>query len=177
MKNLFLKFALPLAVLLLLTVKAQATTTLDYNTVYMVTGENSQTLSGTVDNYQYHANQTPWAYLKLRLSDLNLTAPLHLLWSWSNFDNSAINETKLEHISLSGLNDDKEVWSEAPQPWWANNGGHGKWTVDMAWLNHKGTLGTSTTDFNVTPEPISSALFLLGGLPLAGALLRRQKNS
>lgn len=176
MKNLFLKFVLPLAVFSLLTVKAQADT-LDYNTAYMVTGDNSHTLSGTVDNYEYTTTQTPWVYLKLKLSELNLTAPLHLLWSWSKFADSTINETKLENISLSGLPGDKEIWSSAPQPWWSNNGGHGKWTVDVAWLNHRGALGTSSANFNVTPEPISSALFLFGGAPLAAALLRKKKSA
>lgn len=175
MKSLLLKFVFPLLALSILTLNAEATPTLDYDTVYMVTAANSQTLSGTVGNYQYHANQTPWAYIKLKLSDLNINAPLHLLWSWSNFDNSIINETKLEHISLAGLSGDKEIWSSAPQPWWANNSGHGKWTVDLAWLNHKGAMGTSSANFNVTPEPVSSALFLLGGTPLAAALLRRKR--
>ena len=173
MKKLFIIFTLPLAILSFSIVQAQAA--LDYNTAYMVTANNSTTLSGTVNNYQYAPNQTPWVYLKLKLSDLNLTAPLHVLWSWSSFTDSSINETKLEHISLAGLSTDKELWSSAPEPWWSNNSQHGKWSVDIAWLNHQGALGTSTVDFNVTPEPISGALFLFGGVPLAAALLRKKK--
>ncbi|MCB9772126.1 MAG: PEP-CTERM sorting domain-containing protein [Candidatus Omnitrophica bacterium] len=174
MKKILLVFVLPFVVLSFVVAKAEA---LDYNTAYMVTDNNSLTLSvdGSGD-YSYTTNQTPWVYLKLKLSELNLTAPLNVLWSWSSFSNTSINETKLEHISLAGLSTDKEVWSAAPEPWWSANGGTGKWTVDVAWLNAHGAYGTSTANFNVTPEPLSSALLLFGGVPLAAALLRKKKT-
>ena len=176
MKKLLLKFVLPLVVLTFFVAKTEAA--LDYNTAYMVTDNNSLTLSvDGIGDYSYTPSQTPWVYLKLKLSELNLAAPLNILWSWSNFSTPSINETKLEHISLTGLGTDKEVWSAAPEPWWSANGGTGKWTVDVAWLNAHGAYGTSTANFNVTPEPLSSALLLFGGVPLAAALLRKKKTA
>ncbi len=175
MRTLIMKFVLPAVVLFSIVGKAHA---LDTDTAYMVTGNGSTTLSNynsITNEYNYHTTETPWVYLKLKLSELNVAAPLKLMWSWSSFNNPSNTETKLTQLNLAGLSSDKEIWSSAPEPWWSTNGGHGKWTVDVAWLNAKGAMGTSTATFNVTPEPISSALFLFGGLPVAAALLRKKK--
>ncbi len=178
MKKLLLKFALPLWILLLLTSKASA---LDYKKAYMVTGDNSYTLSGTVDNYQYAPGQTPWVYIKFKLAELALSSPLQMRWVWSSLTDPNITETQLQKISLSGLGTDKEIWKSAPQPWWNDNGGPGKWTVDVNWVNVHGTgttgQGLSSANFNVTPEPISSALFLLGGAPLAARIWRKKSQT
>lgn len=177
MRKMLVKFVLPLIAMFLIVGKAHA---LDYDKAYMVTGSGSTTLSnynsGT-DEYTYSLTQKPWVYLKLKFDELNLSAPLHVLWSWTSFSNPSNNETKLETFTLTGLGGDKEVWSAAPEPWWTNNGGQGKWTVDLAWLNFPGSLGTSSATFNVTPEPVSSALFFFGGVPVAAALLRRKKTT
>ncbi len=164
---------LPLIIFSLFVTKAEA---LNYNTAYMVTADHSSTLSlDSHGEHSYASGQTPWVYLKLKLSDLNLNSPLHVLWSWSNYTDSSLNETKLQHFNLAGLPTDKEIWSVAPQPWWLTTGKPGKWTVDVAWLNSRGAMGTSTATFNVTPEPLSSALLFFGGLPLAAVLLRKKK--
>ena len=170
-----LKVVLPAVLSLLVVGNAQA---LNPDTAYMVTGNGSTTLADydAINNeYNYAPGDLPWVYLKLQLSDLNLNAPLKLMWSWSNFTDPNNTETQFEQFILTGLTSDKEIWKAAPQPWWDNNGGPGKWTVDVAWLNAQGARGTSTATFNVTPEPISSALFLFGGLPVAAALLRKKK--
>jgi hypothetical protein len=176
------KLTLRLIALALFTLCAVFTTSLaqaqtpDYRTVYMVKDNASHDLSvnGSGD-YHYSTNQTPWAYIKLALTELNVAAPLHVLWSWSNIDNPLVNETEIQNFTLSAT--DKEIWTPAPGAWWAANGGHGKWSVDVGWLNNHGSLGTSTADFTVTPEPISTALFLFGGVPMALGLLRRKNKT
>lgn len=176
MRNLLLKFVLPFFVLSLFVVKAEAA--LNYDQAYMVTGDNSTTLAeynNVTNEYRYHSSQTPWVYLKLKLADLNLASPLKVLWSWSSFTDPYDTQNQYKEYNLTGLSADKELWSAVPQPWWSGQSTHGKWTVDLAWLNAQGAMGTSTATFNVTPEPISSALFLFGGLPVAAALLRKKK--
>lgn len=167
---------------------------LDYETAYMVRDNNSHTLSvDASNNYSYFAGETPWMYIKFKLDNLNLNAPLHLHWVWSSLTNPNITETQNEKITLTGLGADKEIWKSAPQPWWNNDGGPGTWHVDVNWFNVNGTNGISSADFIscgqggpidrqgacgpvVTPEPLSSTLFLLGGAPLIAAIRKRQKR-
>ncbi len=176
MHKLLMKFILPFVLLSFFVVKSEAA--LDYNQAYMVTDNNSTTLAdynSITNEYHYNNGQTPWVYLKLKLADLNLAAPLKVLWSWSSFTDPYDTQNQYNEYNLAGLSTDKELWSATPEPWWSAQSNHGKWTVDVAWLNAQGSLGTSTATFNVTPEPISSALFLFGGVPMAAALLRKKK--
>lgn len=185
-------FALPA----LLTFTKQAHASLDYNTAYMVRGDNSHVLSiDAFNNYVYNAGETPWLYLKLKYDDLAVSSPLHLHWVWSSSTNPDNTETLDQKFSLAGLTTDKELWNPVPQPWWNNNGGSGLWHVDVNWFNVHGTNGYSSADFTVcgggglpsivpqkcgpvvTPEPVSSTLFLLGGIPLAAAIRRKFKTA
>lgn len=176
MRKLFLKSILAVFALFLLTGNAHAQA---YGKAYMVTGNGSYTLSNydaINDEYNYAQGETPYVYIKLKLSELKLTSPLKVLWSWSSFADPYNTEIQYQVFNINGQAGDKEIWSGAPEPWWTNNGGPGKWTVDIAWLNAQGALGTTTATFNVTPEPLSSALFLFGGVPVAAALLRKSKK-
>lgn len=179
MRQLVLKLTL-LTLCSFFTLVSQASA-LDYKTAYMVTGNNSYTLSGSLNNYTYAPGQTPWVYIKFKLADLALSSPLQMRWVWSSLTDPNITETQLEKIILTGLGTDKEVWKSAPQPWWNNNGGPGIWTVDVNWVNVFGNgstgQGLSSANFSVTPEPLSSALFLLGGAPLAARILRRKNQN
>lgn len=176
MKSMLLKSVLSVFALFLLVGNANAQA---YGQAYMVTGDNSYTLANydpISEEYNYGLGATPWVYLKLKLEDLHLSSPLKVLWSWSSYINPYDTAIHYEEFSLFGQAGDKEIWSSAPQPWWNTQYGPGKWTVDLAWLNAQGARGTSTATFNVTPEPLSSALFLFGGVPVAAALLRKKRT-
>ncbi len=195
MKKVMIKISLftVLAVFLIAS-KANA---LDYETAYMVRDNNSHVLSLDVNNnYSYNFGEKPWLYLKLKLEDLALNSPLHMHWVWSSFDNPNVTETANDKISIVSLGSDKEIWTVAPEPWWTNSGGPGNWHVDVNWFNVKGTNGISSADFiscpqggipnlqagqcgplvTVTPEPLSTTLFLLGGAPLLATIRKRQKT-
>lgn len=168
---------------------------LDYETAYMVRDNNSRILSTDASNqYSYFAGETPWVYVKFKLEDLNTNSPLHLHWVWSSLSDPNNTETQNQKITIAGLGADKEIWSSAPQPWWTTDGGPGTWHVDVNWFNVDGTNGISSANFTscdsggilgrqsatcgpvVTPEPLSSTLFLLGGAPLIAAIRKRQKS-
>ncbi len=58
---------------------------------------------------------------------------------------------------------------------WDSNKSQGIWQIDTD-LSFGETAGHSApTSFTVTPEPISTALFLIGGAPIALSLYRRRK--
>ncbi|MCB9772127.1 MAG: hypothetical protein H6754_06215 [Candidatus Omnitrophica bacterium] len=185
---------LTICTFLLISAKAHA---LNYETAYMVRDNNSRILSlDAAGDYSYNAGETPWVYIKFQLADLAIDSPLHMLWVWSSNDDPDITESKVQSFSLSSLNTDKELWSSAPQPWWNNNGGPGQWHVDVNWFNVHGTNGISSANFTscpsggiagrvapcgpvgpvVTPEPLSTTLFLLGGVPLLAAIRKKQKT-
>lgn len=187
MKGLVLKSVLSAAALLLCALNANATTPLplDYTTPYMVTGNNSYNLSlDTSGNFSYAFNEQPWVYIKLKLSDLLLSEPLHVHWTWTFSDGSMTN--RYEQISLAGLTTDKELWSTPPEPWWTNHHSQGDWNIRLYWFS---TLtphgyGNHPLDFTiqgggpvVTPEPLSATLFLLGGAPILAVLRKRLKTA
>ncbi len=194
------KLNLTLLVLLTLFVFIPKANALDYETPYMVRNDSSYSLSlDPSNNYSYNFGETPWVYIKFKLSELALSSPLHMQWVWSSLGDPNITETHIDKLNISGLGSDKEIWS-SPQPWWTNNGGPGTWQVNVNWVNVHGTTNISSVDFTscpqegipsiisrqapcgpvgepvVTPEPLSSALFLLGGAPVITALRKKQKS-
>lgn len=190
-KTMFKLSLLTLAAMVLFVSKASA---LDYETAYMVRDNGSHVLSlDAANHYSYNFGETPWVYIKFKLEDLNLTSPLHMLWVWSSLADPNVTESTVQSVNINALGTDKELWSSAPEPWWTNDGGPGEWHVDINWFNVNGTNGISAADFTscgkvggpadrtapcgpvVTPEPLSSTLFLLGGAPLVAALRKRQK--
>ncbi len=196
MKKINLTF-LVLLTLFVFTPKANA---LDYETPYMVRNNNNYALSlDPSNNYSYNFGETPWVYIKFKLSQLALSSPLHMQWVWSSLADPNITETHIDKMNISGLGSDKELWS-SPQPWWASNGGPGTWQVNLNWVNVHGTTNISSVDFiscpqegipgiisrqapcgpvynpAVVPEPLSTTLFLLGGAPLLASLRRKQKT-
>jgi len=62
---------------------------------------------------------------------------------------------------------------------WADVKEGGIWNTDGTWegVGSAGGQHSYTTSFTVTPEPVSSALFLIGGLSLAGVAYKRRKKS
>lgn len=173
---------------------ASKASALDYETAYMVRDNNSHVLSlDASNNYSYFAGETPWVYIKFKLENLATNSPLHMHWVWSSNDDPNITETVNQKLNITGLGTDKELWAAAPEPWWSNNGGPGSWHADINWFNVHGTNGISSADFIscpqggiigrqapcgpvVTPEPLSSTLFLLGAGPLAAILRKKQKT-
>jgi hypothetical protein len=118
-----------------------------------------------------------------------------MLWVWSSLADPNITESRSQILNITGIGADKEVWSSAPEPWWSNEKGPGNWIVDVNWFNVHGTNGISSAEFNVTcdsggiagrasgngcggppvvPEPISTTLFLLGGVPMVGRIIQQR---
>ncbi len=172
---------------------ASQASALNYETAYMTRANNNHVLSLDADgHYSYNAGEKPWVYIKFKYENLALGSPLHMHWVWSSLTDPNNTETHDEKISLTGLSGDKELWRSAPEPWWTTNGGAGQWHVDVNWFNVHGTNGISSADFTVcsggivsrtgpcgpvvTPEPLSTTLFLLGGAPLIAAIRKRQKT-
>lgn len=123
----------------------------------------------TTDSFESHTpkvnfgwNETPWLYLNLPSADFNASASF-----W--------NDPEGESFLVSAFSNDDEYWLSLDNGWdssgapvnWSEVRRMGQWNVYASFLYATGGSGTGATNFTVTPEPISSILFLIGGAALA----------
>ena len=110
-------------------------------------------------------NVQPWLYL-----DLPSTALTYTISWW----NPVGTETFYSDYDITEGTD--EVWHTLDD--WLDEGGPrqlGDWEV-RADYSYSGGTYSDTTNFTVTPEPVSSALFLIGGVSLAAFGYRRRRR-
>jgi hypothetical protein len=58
---------------------------------------------------------------------------------------------------------------------WNTPADAGEWEIGANYFFPSGASGSGSVNFTVTPEPVSTALFLAGGVPMAWGLYRRRK--
>ncbi len=122
-------------------------------TLSMVDNENSFTLQ---PDATYGWTQKPWLHVNLPSSVLDYT----IGW-WSPESGSPIFNT---FKVTSGVTD---VWHGISD--WNSARALGKWNIRLDYSSGSEFISKNAS-FTITPEPISSALFLLGG---AGLISRR----
>jgi hypothetical protein len=111
----------------------------------------------------FNPNETPWVYVKL-----------------SSSENSAVN---VSWLSPSGIGSMSQNFSNDTERWlspqnWAGISQKGSWTIQANYFTPGGSSGNASANFTVTPEPVSTTLFLIGSLPLAVGVYRgRRKKS
>ena len=126
----------------------------------------------------FDLDQRPTTYFEF--SNLKPNKNLKLTWTWTwlsgkvdiigTFDRVIKNESFSE-----GFYADKDAGAGFAG-WWnsrADIDKIGKWQVRLDWTNGNAG-GYSTYAFGVAPEPVSSTLFLVGGLAMGGRTLRRK---
>lgn len=107
-------------------------------------------------------NEKPWLYVKLSENAKHLTSTWWNAPNGGSFDASIGNSSATTHwLSLSN---------------WASVKTIGTWTAYGNAFYNTGVISNASTNFSVTPEPISSGLFLLGGATLALRIHRKRKN-
>ncbi len=106
-------------------------------------------------------DETPFIHLHLPDVGLNFS---------SSFWNSP---TGTSYFTSHGPNTDQDVWFSLSN--WTTARELGEWGVTAGFLSAQGSSGSGQTSFTVTPEPMSSVLFVVGVLTLA-ATTRRKKN-
>ena len=122
----------------------------------------------TVDSYGsttkkdiFGWDETPWLYLNLPGSGSGMSVS----WSWwvsptnDVYYNGTLTTQDEVWLSLNNWNSVREV---------------GNWTINSAYFYPTGEGGTGTAAFAVAPEPIGGILFLVGGVSLAVARLRKR---
>lgn len=133
----------------------------DFDAIYTVGSGGSTTLK---DSFGW--NEHPWLYLDLPSSAWAYTV------SWWN-----PNGTSLFYSDFAVTDGVDQVWHTLNN--WSAPGGPrqlGLWDIGADYSIAPGYRSTGSTGFTVTPEPLSSVLFLIGGISLAAARLRRRKK-
>ena len=132
----------------------------------------------TVEKDVFGWDETPFMFMQFDVDDLNVKRSLHLNWVWWQDGEWPVS---LEFDKLTDFSGDSlNIW-QAPKNW-DNHREIGEWNVRATWWNpsfcsDKGGWGTSKVNFTVTPEPLSSILFLIGGTALvARRYLKRKKK-
>ncbi|MHA1558849.1 MAG: PEP-CTERM sorting domain-containing protein [Alphaproteobacteria bacterium] len=135
-------------------------------------GENPSSIFGL--------DETPFVYSKVRdavAKDGNKKVKFIMSWDWfyqdmlvESLSGSKTQKGKSEYtfVNSQGHRGAKK-WEKA----WDKEVAAGSWKVTTTWEN-AGYGGSEDLSFIVTPEPISTVLFLVGGLPLGASLLRKK---
>ena len=110
----------------------------------------------------FNLNETPWLYVKL--SD----TLRHITSTWWNDPNGNSYDASLPGSNATPQWLTLSDWNTVKTP--------GKWNVNGSLFYKNGVCETAETNFTVTPEPISTTLFLLGSGALAVGQYRRKKK-
>lgn len=133
----------------------------------MVDGDGSSTVQPGAPAV-YNWNQSPWLYFLSPSNTFTYSV------SWWNYTGDALKTPSVEITSGTG-----NIWHGFSNPAdWIAIRKAGDWTVraDYSYANGYGSTGEVPFKINAVPEPISSALFLLGGGAIAVLKLRRKKS-
>ena len=128
----------------------------NYNQIFMTDANGS-----TTPKTNFGWNETPWLYVKLSEIAESITSAW---WTDPNGNKYKIFDAfSTDDIWLSPLN-----WSTIKKL--------GEWTITAVSHLDSGTVNQGRLSFTVTPEPVSSLLFILGGGALAGTKLMRSRK-
>jgi hypothetical protein len=117
--------------------------------------------------------EVPYAFIQFDVEDLNTKKPLTVWWKWKHENGKWYtfqwdSTTDFPHEKLN-IWYSPEEWDEVKEI--------GTWTVQATWRNPGSGGGMMKTDFTVTPEPLSSVLFVTGGTLLVARVLRKKVKS
>ena len=106
-------------------------------------------------------DETPWIHIQFDGSDLNTNKPLVMKWKWWHEDGESVFKLKETFNTLpeTGYLD---IWNSPDN--WNSHRKSGRWFAKVKWNNRSAGNGIKTiTTTVITPEPVSSVLFLTGG--------------
>ena len=153
------KFILLIAVLFLtIGLRGGIASAIPFEDIYTVDSNGSTTPKNV-----YSLSETPWLFLEIPGQGFNFKGAK---WFDPSFDLRSINAM----VSFSSQNWFTPFnWNSIKEP--------GVWTVVAGYIDPFPALtrGIGVAKFTVTPEPVSSGLFLLGAAALAAKRFRRKR--
>lgn len=138
------------------------------------------------NNFNYDDAISTW----FSFSNVNSVSPIELQWTWTHLDGAATPGVTTKTYYFTYDEEDPylsfskraagniEGGTQSFENWWQSTGRKvGDWNVNLAWKNGDIDWQTnehSSFNFKVAPEPVSSVLFLVGGLAMGGRALKRK---
>lgn len=116
---------------------------------------------GTTPKTIFDWNEIPWLYIRLPEDGFNVT-----LAFWESHDLTVNN-------SYAGYA--QEIWLTLGEDKWYDIRTLGEWEIQARYTQSP-YVGSGSTSFTVTPEPLSSVLFVTGGATLAALRCWRRKR-
>ncbi len=127
----------------------------------------------------FSLSEKPFSLIEFGRSNLNNLENLTVDWYWQ-FDSQPFLAHHTRTVSRGNTytpNQTIRLWDSLDQ--WDTIKRPGEWNVLTEWFNPengtKGGSGSQLYTFTVTPEPVSTLLFLAGGVPIALRLSRKLK--
>ncbi|GBD97597.1 MAG TPA: PEP-CTERM sorting domain-containing protein [Nitrospirae bacterium] len=117
-------------------------------------------------------DETPWIYYEISAGDPGNNYTVEA--TWTDPDGSASDSETSFNADNSGPT---QVWQSLAE--WDSKKSLGDWTVDGTYFRSDEPQNAvyASTSFTVTPEPVSSILFLVGGATLGFRRLRKNRMS
>lgn len=159
---------------------AEASIFKDYASIYMTASENDTTeVTG-----DFAWDTKPWVYIQLKDTTLSsvgssLTASK---WTWDD----PASKRDPSYLQMEYSQRDNNLWISFSDSQWNSIKKAGFWDVDAASLFHpegsrnlillQGSTGFRVAGPITTPEPVSAALFLIGGVALSTRRFFKKKK-
>lgn len=132
-----------------------------FQSIYMTNAFGSYT-----QQTEFSWDETPWVYLQMPNAGLNSTAVF-----WNSPDTTVyFNRSKMGIGQEYWFSLDSGVDSLGNSVSWADIRETGEWDINASYVyaGRRMNSGEGSTSFTVTPEPVSSVLFIAGSAVLAG---------
>ncbi|OGT21860.1 MAG: hypothetical protein A3C55_02665 [Gammaproteobacteria bacterium RIFCSPHIGHO2_02_FULL_42_13] len=165
------KKAAIVGLLVILFVAAMNCTYADFTNIFTVDSNLSTTPKST-----FNLNETPWLYLELPSTDFNVTASV-----WSDPDANPFSVLGISGSNTYWFSLDSGKDASGNPVTWNSVKKIGLWNISAGYLypfsQNGDYAGKGSTSFEVVPEPVSTALFILGGATLAVRHLRKGRKA
>ena len=172
MKKILFAVAIMVSVILFSINYSQAADLIPSTGPYMT--DNDTTIpTGSKTSFAW--NEKPYDFIQFNVADLGKTLTLH--WTWKYGDEIVSDDGSGTMYSKNMTGALYNNWQSLSDWDTLKEGRAGDWSVLTTW--NSGTGGSQTLNFklNAAPEPVSSALFLIGGVTLAAIRIRKKKRT
>ena len=147
----------------------------------LLSSQGPYTVGGFGDKTEknlFSPDEKPFSFVEFDPHNLNPGQNLQIDWFWQFGDTKIFHDTRTINAPNLFSPGPLRLWDSLNN--WDSIKKSGDWHVVTQWFNPdngtgRGGSGTQAFTFTVTPEPVSTLLFLVGAAPIALRLSRKTK--